>query len=466
MSLFIAFILAAVLLGAGGMLSPAWRTAQPRVALAATLCLALICGGAVFYAAIFGWITLGVDYLLFALLAGVVLGGTLSTAQARAEARGERLTDRDQGWPGPEDLAFFALVSLLLVIPLLRLHLPLGEHGQALALQSEAIREGDLLAQFSPGFHALSAYLSQQLGQPVMRIQQSAAAVIVLMLVWLAYDFGAELRDKKLGRAMALATMLCGGLGGSLLDGHYSQLLGLLFALAFLLYALRLARRFHLADMVAARAAAGRGRLRGHQPVAGGFDVPGAVDHAMLADRFKGRGLGVDGGRSAGGAAGSRALAGQHAGHAAGCACISRAGTASSGCHDARARLAHIAAGCLGACALAGRADGRLRQVSLLMAGWLLLIMDFALLGIMARILPLGGLVDAGTFARHAVILPFSFFGGLALLHLWESRVSCGLRTRLRRNAWRLMAIAGLAILALFAAFDPALDIARAWLAL
>ena len=32
------------------MLSPAWRTAQPRVALAATLCLALVVGGAVFYA--------------------------------------------------------------------------------------------------------------------------------------------------------------------------------------------------------------------------------------------------------------------------------------------------------------------------------------------------------------------------------------------------------------------------------
>ena len=82
MSLFIVFILLAVLLGAGVMLAPAWRTAQPRIGLAATLCLALVTGGAVFYAEIFGWNTLGVDYLLFALLSGVVLGGTLSTAQA------------------------------------------------------------------------------------------------------------------------------------------------------------------------------------------------------------------------------------------------------------------------------------------------------------------------------------------------------------------------------------------------
>ena len=63
-----------------------------------------------------GWDTLVVDYLLFALLSGVVLGGTLSTAQARAEARGERLEDRDQGWPGPGDLAFFAFAALLLLV--------------------------------------------------------------------------------------------------------------------------------------------------------------------------------------------------------------------------------------------------------------------------------------------------------------------------------------------------------------
>ena len=100
MTFFIVFVFSAVLLGAGAMLSPAWRTAQPRIALSATLCLAIVVGGAVFYAKAFGWDTLVVDYLLFALLSGVVLGGTLSTAQARAEARGEQLADRDQGWPG------------------------------------------------------------------------------------------------------------------------------------------------------------------------------------------------------------------------------------------------------------------------------------------------------------------------------------------------------------------------------
>ena len=103
----------------------------------------------------------------------------------------------------------------------------------------------------APGFHALSAYLSQQLGHPVPLIQMSVAAVLVYLLVWLAYDFGAEIRGKRLGRALAIALLLCGGMHLSYLDGHFAELLGLLFMLAFLLYALRCLRRFHLADVVA-----------------------------------------------------------------------------------------------------------------------------------------------------------------------------------------------------------------------
>ena len=257
--------------------------------------MALIVGGAVFYAETFSWDTLVVDYLLFALLAGVVLGGTLSTAQARAEARGERLSDRDQGWPGPEDLAFFGLVSLLLLVPLVQMPLPLGEHGQALALHSLAARDGGSFSSLvpyavsppviiAPGFHALSAYLSQQLGQPLPIIQQSTAAVVLLMLVWLAYDFGAELHDKRLGRAMALGLLLCGGTTGSLLDGHYSDLLAILFMLAFLLYALRLLHRFNLADLVAGGLLLGRGHVHQPEPGFGGADLPGAVDRTGPGD--------------------------------------------------------------------------------------------------------------------------------------------------------------------------------------
>lgn len=479
MSLFIAFILAAVLLGAGAMLSPAWRTAQPRVALAAALCMALIVGGAVFYAEAFGWDTLVVDYLLFALLAGVVLGGTLSTAQARAEARGERLSDHDQGWPGPEDLAFFCLVSLLLLVPLMQMPLPLGKHGQALALHSLAARDGGSFASLAPyaasspiiiapGFHALSAYLSQQLGQPVPIIQQSTAAVALLMLVWLSYDFGAELHNKRLGRAMALGLLLCGGATSSLLAGHYSELLAMLFALAFLLYALRLLHRFNLADLVAG------GLLLGAVLYTNlNLALAALICLALLV------GLAWQ----------QRHQFGRRArwGTTLGILSIALLGTAPwlinnlslllpippSASPPGLANLVHMIRGqgyvvlplLVWGMVIGWRAPGRLRFVSLLMTGWLLLLMDLALLGVLPRLLPaLSALVDASSLARHAVILPFSWFAGLALLDLWEARLPLALRARLRRNAPRCMLLSALAIALLFFAFEPALHNLRALL--
>lgn len=479
MSLFIAFILAAVLLGAGAMLSPAWRTAQPRVALAAALCLALIVGGAVFYAETFSWDTLVVDYLLFALLAGVVLGGTLSTAQARAEARGERLSDHDQGWPGPEDLAFFGLASLLLLVPLVQMPLPLGEHGQALALHSLAARDGGSFTSLAPyaagppiiiapGTHALSAYLSQQLGQPMPIIQQSTAAVVLLMLVWLAYDFGADLHDKRLGRAMALGLLLCGGTISSLLDGHYSELLAMLFSLAFLLYALRLLHRFNLADLVAG------GLLLGAVIYTNlDFALAALICLALLIGlvwqrrhRFDRRArwcltLGLP--------------------------LIALLGTAPwlinnlslllpiapPGSPPDIANLVpairgqgYVVLPLLVWGMISGwRSSGRLRFVSLLMTGWLLLLLDLALLGLLPRLLPpLELLVVASSLARHAVILPCSWFAGLALLDIWEARLSLALRGRLRRNAWRCMLLTALGIGLLFNAFEPTLDNLRALL--
>ena len=111
------------------------------------------------------------------------------------------------------------------------------------------------------------------------------------------------------------------------------------------------------------------------------------------------------------------------------------------------------------------RARGRLRFVSLLMLGWLLLLMDLVLLGVLPRMVPaLGALVDAENLARHAVILPCSWFAGLALLDLWDARLPVTLRARLRRNAPRCMLVSALGIALLFFTFEPALHNARALL--
>lgn len=263
MPVFILFVFGAVVLGAGAMLAPAWRTAQPRIGLASALALGVVISGTLFWSMLFGWDTLVVDYLLFALVTSIFLGGTLAHGQMRAEARGEELRDADQGWPGPRDLAFFGLVAVIVILPVLILPVPLDTDAQGfgyLALMTRLGGTFDTLAPFhpqisylyAPGLSALSAYLSQQLTQPLPTVQFSIGAFATLLCVWLAYDFGSELRDKRLGRAMAAA--MFGGMGLFLayMDSHFTTVLALVFALAFLIYVTRYLRYTQWADAVAA----------------------------------------------------------------------------------------------------------------------------------------------------------------------------------------------------------------------
>ncbi len=263
MPLFVIFIFGAVVVGSGSMLAPAWPTSQPRIGLAAALSLALVIGGALFVAMLFGWDTLVIDYLLFVLVMVIFLGGTLSYGQTRAENRGEELLDSDQGWPGPQDLLLFLLAALVFVIPALILPVPLDTDAQGFGYLALMARTGsgfDTLAPFhpeisylyAPGFTLIVAYLSQQLSQGMHVVQLAVGAVLSFVCVLLAFDLGAELRDKRLGRAMALAMLFGVGLFTAFMDSHYTTLLGLVFALAFVIYVLRYLRDGLLPDGIAA----------------------------------------------------------------------------------------------------------------------------------------------------------------------------------------------------------------------
>jgi hypothetical protein len=80
----------------------------------------------------------------------------------------------------------------------------------------------------------------------------SVGAVLGVLIVWLAYDMGAEIRDKRLGRMMAIAALIGIGLYTAFMDSHYTTLLGLVFALAFLTYVIRYMRDRGIPDAVAA----------------------------------------------------------------------------------------------------------------------------------------------------------------------------------------------------------------------
>ncbi len=253
MPLFVFFVFGAIVLGAGAMLSPAWPTVQPRIGLASAFSVAIIIGGAVFLASLFGWDTLLIDYLLFALVVGIFLGGTLSFAQARAEKRGETLSDMEQGWPGPQDLGFFAVVALVFFLPALVMPVPLGENGQFYGYLALITRNGESFQTFAPfhpeieylyppGFSALTAYLSQQLNQGIHITQYTVAAVLCLVNVLLAYDLGSEIQDKRLGRAFSLVMLLSLGLFGAFLSANYTAILGLTFAQAFVIFVIRYPR--------------------------------------------------------------------------------------------------------------------------------------------------------------------------------------------------------------------------------
>lgn len=247
MILLVLFVVGAVVFGAGAMLSPAIPTEQPRIGLAGTFALALVVGGTLFYASLFGWDTLVIDYLLFALVVMIFLGGTLSLGQSRAERKGYVLEDADQGWTGPQDLAFFALVGFVFAIPSIILLVPFGTAAQGYGYMALTTQLGNSLNTFAPfqpdmqyvyanGFTALTAYLAQQLNQGMHTTQFGVAAVLGLLNVWLAYDFGAEIRSKGMGRAMGLAMIVGLSLFGLMIEGQFVWMMGIAFLQAFLIF--------------------------------------------------------------------------------------------------------------------------------------------------------------------------------------------------------------------------------------
>ncbi len=261
MPLFVIFIFGAVIIGTGAMLSPALPTTQPRIGLAAALGLGLVMGGSVVWSMLFGWDTLVINYILFALVTSIFLFGTLSYGQKRAEKRGEELLDADQGWTSGRDLLLFLLAALIFVIPALLLPVPLDTDAQGfgyLALMARLGGSFQTLAPFhpevsylyAPGLSLLSAYLSGQLLQTMNNVQFGIGAVLAFMLIWLAYDFGSELQNKRLGRAMALAMLIGVGTLTAYMDSHYTTLLALVFAFAFLIFVLRYLKYHYTVDAI------------------------------------------------------------------------------------------------------------------------------------------------------------------------------------------------------------------------
>ena len=475
MPLFVIFIFGTVVVGAGAMLAPAWPTREPRIGLAGALALALVIGGALFVAMLTGWDTLVIDYLLFVLVTTIFLGGTLSYGQKRAEERGEELLDADQGWPGPRDLLFFCLVALVFVLPALALPVPLDTDAQGfgyLALmarlgggfQSLAPFHPEITYLYSPGFTLITAYLSQQLGQGLHDVQLAVGAVTAFLAVLLAYDLGAELRDKRLGRALALVMLLGGGLFTAFMDAHYTTLLALDFALAFIIYALRYQRDGLRPDAVAAGLTLGAVVLCSPDMtiiLALGY-VPWLLTQWLGQPRPTWpRWLVLAAGAPlialAGIAPWLLRIAGQLGGDIVSpferSADYGRVMLVYGGLWLLPLVIVGLVVG------LRGR-----RQEVLLALGWLILILDMAVLGITESLfgwLPIFRYDYPFSIAWHGPIIPVTILGGTGLLWLWDRLAARRVVLTLHRYAYILFSLAGIIGLLLFAFRDDVLAFSK-----
>jgi hypothetical protein len=160
------------------------------------------------------------------------------------------------GWASTVALPVTAIV---LALPVALLPVPFDTDAQGFGYLALAIRQGgtlDSLAPwhpeirylYAPGALGLFATLSAIL--PVLSLADvmlGAGHVTALLFVWLAWEFGEELGRSGTGSpaacsassgawgpAMAVAAGTSFGLWTTLLDAHYTALLGLVFALATL----------------------------------------------------------------------------------------------------------------------------------------------------------------------------------------------------------------------------------------
>ena len=477
MPLFIIFVFGAVVIGAGAMLAPAWPTAQPRIGLLAALALALVVGGALFVAMLFQWDTLVIDYLLFALVTVIFLGGTLSYGQKRAEARGTELLDADQGWPGPLDLAFFGVAGLVFIAPALVLPAPLDTDAQGFGYLALMARLGGgfgTLAPFrpeieylyAPGFTLLAAYLSQQLGQTMQHVQIAVGAVLGFLSVLLAFDLGTELRDKRLGRAFALAMLLGLGLLTAYMDSHYTALLGLVFALACVTFALRFLHHGHPADAIAAGLTLGAVALSHPDTTI----ILGLGYVPWLLTMWLGR---------------PRPTTRRWLALALGAPLIALAGIApwliriapllGADITSPFARSADylrvvivfhgvwtVPAAIVGAAILLRRRD----QAGILAVGWLLFVLDFAAIGLTETLLgwllaPIFRYDYPFSIAWHGPIIPYTILTGTALLWLWDRHAAARWETALARASLPLLGGAAAVIVLAMLLNQPLLSLSK-----
>lgn len=460
MLLFIVFVVGAVIIGAGAMLSPAWPTSQPRIGLSSAFSLALLVGGAVWWSSMFSWQTLVIDYMMFALVSFVVLGGTLSGAQARAEERGEELEDQDMGWPGPQDLLFLALVGIVAVLPLILTPMPPGYGSAETGYLTVTAKLGgtlETLAPFQPevhylhppGYPAIVAYLSAQMKQPIPLVMFALGSVLVMIASWSAYDLGSEIKDKRLGRALIVALLIGLGMLRTFLGGDFTLLMGLAFGIAAIAFLMRTTRSANRID------ALGGGLMMGATFLAS-FEMGIVLLLGYLALLIA---MALVGREQVSGKSWLMMTVGVLVGLAFGIGpwvarnwdlltTVNRSSAAADLSTFLAFNVILLPLALVGLWAAWVSHTQRVRWAAVVSVIWLILVLDVAVIGILPSVLPMiRRLIDPNALAQLGAMIPLAILGGFGVLWLWE-RIPAGWRSLMRNRVYWIGSAAA-AVLAL-----------------
>lgn len=226
---------------------------RPPCALAAALVLGLIVVAGVDLTAVAGFHPIAI--------ATLAIGGAVpGVVAARAHAGTWLVSPRAR---------LVGLAAIPLAIPMLLLPVPLDTDAQGFGLLALALREGgtmDTLAPWRPGIAYLYApgatlvyaTVSSLLGTSLPAVMMGVSHAAVLLVVWLAWDFGDELGravrtpvDDRWPWACCAGAAASLGVWTSLLDAHYTAVLALLFTLAAITALLRVRRTGRGRDLAA-----------------------------------------------------------------------------------------------------------------------------------------------------------------------------------------------------------------------
>ncbi len=247
-ALLVYAIFIGLLLSAGTLAASGLPGRGARIALGAALMLALAIDATWLFAPLDGWSHGLGDAAWAGVFALIVL-----IALSRAYHYQSRPDLPRWMWPSARDVAVLLVLIVAFGAVVALLPVPLDTDAQGFGYLALTLREGqdyttlapwhpEISYLYSPAYPGLIAHLSARLPVGIHVLQLAFSAATAVIFLWLAYDLGAELGDRRLARAFLLAALIGLGLLTAFLDSHYTALLALVCSLAFLTFVLRYLR--------------------------------------------------------------------------------------------------------------------------------------------------------------------------------------------------------------------------------